>query len=331
MPVVLITPQALQDPSSSYARRLREAGFEVRYPSNPEVTLGTTGVDEVIAEWRGAHGVLTGGEHCTRQLIDALPDLRVIARVGVGYDRVDVEAATARGVAVTITPNSNHECVAEHALALLFAAARSIAHHDRMMRAGEWPRSNLVPLRGRTLGILGLGRIGRSLAVRARALGMAVLACDELADEEFAAGHDVEIVDLDGLLARSDFVSLHCPLNGATESMFDASLFAKMKPGSIFINTARGGLVVEDDLVAALDSGHIGAAGLDVFVEEPLPAGHALLGIGNVVLAPHLGGADATSIENMGLESADNIIRLHREDWPGGNVVNADLGPAWKW
>lgn len=331
MPVALITPHALQSPSSSYATRLRAAGFEVRYPSSPEATLGTTGVDDVIAAWRGAHGVLAGAEHCTKELMDALPELRVIARVGVGYDRVDIEAATQRGIAVTITPNSNHECVAEHALALLFAAARSIACHDRALRAGEWRRSNLIPLRGRTLGILGLGRIGRSLSVRARALGMTVLACDDFADEAFAAKNDVEIVDLEGLLARSDFVSLHCPLNETTQSMFDADLFAKMKQGSIFINTARGGLVVEDDLVAALESGHVAAAGLDVFVEEPLPADHALLGIDNVVLAPHLGGADETSLENMGLESADNIIHLHRGEWPSGNVVNEELNATWKW
>lgn len=331
MPVVLITPHALQDPSSSYATALREAGFDVRYPRNLEVTRGLADVDEVIAEWSSAHAVLAGGEHCTEELLDALPDLRVIARVGVGYDRVDVDAASRRRIAVTITPNANHECVAEHALALLFGVARSIAHHDREIRRGEWTSSHLIPLRGKTIGIVGLGRIGRSLAVRARALGMTVIAHDEFPDESFARKNAVELVDFDTIVARSDFLSLHCPLNDSTQGRFDADVFTRMKSGAIFINTARGGLVVEDDLVSALESGHLHGAGLDVFADEPLAKGHPLVRLQNVVLSPHLGGADTTSLENMGLESAHNVIGLFRGDWPEDAVVNAALRDGWTW
>ena len=331
MPVVLITPHALQDPSSSYATALHEAGFDVRYPRNRDVTSGITDVDAVIAEWSGAHAVLTGGEHCTEELLDALPGLRVIARVGVGYDRVDVDAATRRRIAVTITPNANHECVAEHALALLFSVARSIAQNDRAMRQGEWRGSHLVPLRGRTIGIVGLGRIGRSLAVRAQALGMTVIAHDEFPDESYAEQNSIELVDFDTIVERSDFLSLHCPLNDSTRGRFDADVFTRMKPGAIFINTARGGLVAEDDLVAALESGHLHGAGLDVFVDEPVPKDHPLVRLQNVVLSPHLGGADTTSLENMGLESAHNVIDLFRGDWPAGAVVNATLRAEWTW
>jgi phosphoglycerate dehydrogenase-like enzyme len=331
LPVVLITPALYQDPSRPYAVKLRQAGFEVRYPSDPAVTTGATGPDAVVAEWSVADAVIAGGEHCTAEVLGRLPRLRVIARAGVGYDRIDVDAATRRNVLLTITPTANHECVAEHALALLFAAARSIARYDRAVRAGGWPRSVLVPLRGRTLGIVGLGRIGRSLAKRAEALGMKVLAADERPDRDFARAHGIELTDLDSLLARADFVSIHCPLSPATRGMFGAREFAKMKPGAIFINTARGGLVVESDLAQALASGHLAAAGLDVLSEEPPPPDHPLLRADNVVLSPHLGGADETSVENMGRECADAIIRHHRGEWPDGAVVNDSLRGAWKW
>ena len=159
-------------------------------------------------------------------------------------------------------------------MALLLSAAKSIVANDRRVRSGEWPRELLIPIRGRTFGLLGLGRIGRSTAIRAKALGCKVIATERYPDMEFVAKHQLELVELDELLACSDFLSVHCPLNEETQGMFDRQLFRKMKPGAIFINTARGPLVNENDLLDALQNGPLHAAGLDVLCEEPPPTNH---------------------------------------------------------
>ncbi|MCX7422735.1 MAG: phosphoglycerate dehydrogenase [Planctomycetia bacterium] len=332
MPTVLISPEAfLYQPEASYARMLSEAGFEVRYPKNPIFTRGTGPEEETIEVLRDCVAVIAGGEHLTRRVIEASPKLRVIARCGVGFDRVDVPAATERSVALTITPTANHEGVGEHALALLLAVAKNIALNDRNLRAGRWSQQLTAPVRGRTAGIVGLGRIGRSTAIRYAAMGMKVIAYEMFPDREFVAKHGIELVELDELLKRSDFVSIHCPLNDQTRGLCNESFFARMKPGSVLINTSRGGLVVETDLIAALKSGHLSGAGLDVFQQEPLSPTSPLLQVENVVLSPHLAGTDTRSMEDMGIESARNIITLSRNEWPDGAVVNAELRSRWKW
>ena len=332
MPTVFISPEAfLHQPEVSYARRLTDAGFDIRYPKNPIFTRGLGPEDETIAELQGAVAVIAGGEYFTPRVLDACPKLRVIARAGVGFDRVNVPAATERGIAVTITPTSNHEAVAELMLALLLGVTKSIALNDRTLRAGHWSQKLTAPIRGRTVGLIGLGRIGKSTAVRCAALGMRVIAHEQFPDRDFVAKHNIPLVGLDELLSQSDFVSLHCPLNEATRGMCNAAFFAKMKPGSVLINTARGGLVVEDDLIPALRSGHLSGAGLDVFQQEPLPATSPLLQLENVVLTPHLGGTDTRSSEDMGLECASCIVKLSRNEWPDGAVVNDSLRATWKW
>lgn len=278
-----------------------------------------------------ADAVLAGGEYFTPGAFARLPRLRVVARSGVGYDRVDIPAATAHGVVVTITPTANHEGVAEHALALLFAVAKSIVVNDRRQRAGEWRIMQTEPIRGKTLGLLGLGRIGRSMAVRGIALGMKVIATETYPNQDFVRQHQIELVDLDTLLARSDYLSVHCPLNDETRGIMNARAFARMKPGSIFINSARGGLQVEADLLAALHSGHLGGAGLDCFEVEPTTADNPLFQLDNVVVAPHLGGADKQSVANMALEAAQSIVDLHRGKWPEACVINGELKGRWRW
>ena len=163
-------------------------------------------------------------------MIEGLPDLRVIARLGVGFDRVDLKSASERGVVVTITPNSNHEAVAEHALALIMGLAKTIVAGDKAMRAGGWPGGPRKPLRGSTLGIVGLGRIGRSLAVRAVAMRMRVIATELYPDREFVDEHGIELVDLDTLLGSSDYVSLHCPLNDETRGFINKTTLESMNP-----------------------------------------------------------------------------------------------------
>lgn len=331
MPIVMITPETLQAEDGPFVKALSAAGFEVRFPKNPILTRGLGPDSETIAELAGVDATIAGGEFYKPLVLDALPRLKVIARAGVGYDRVDVSAATQRGVAVTITPNSNHEAVAEFALALLFAVTKRIVAWDKTVRAGGWPREVVLPLRGRTFGVLGLGRIGRSTAVRAAALGMQVIATEKFPNADFVRQHGIELVEFDALLARSDYLSIHCPLGDDTRGLFNKSVFARMKPGAILINTARGPLVVERDLYDALRSGQLRGAGLDVFEQEPPDASNPLFTLDNVVVSPHKAGNDELSNMAMGVEAAECIIRLARNEWPEGAVVNDSLRASWNW
>jgi len=314
-----------------YVTILKEGGFDIVYPKNPQLARGLVTDAETIEELRGIDAIIASGENFNPAVIAALPQLRVIARAGVGYDRVNVPAATQHRVALTITPTANHEAVAEHVFAILLASAKHVVRDDKRLRAGQWSRQLTQPLRGRTFGLLGLGRIGRSTAMRGAAMGMKVIACETFPNHEFVRSNRIELVDLDTLLARSDYLSLHCPLNDQTRGLVNAAFLAKMKPGSTLVNTARGGLVVEKDLVAALTSGHLRGAALDVFEEEPPPADNPLFALDNVVVTPHLAGTDVSSLENMGIECAENIVALYKGIWPEGAVVNNELRETWKW
>jgi phosphoglycerate dehydrogenase-like enzyme len=332
MPVALITPEEMIHSPGPEAGILRDAGFEVRYPTDTTFTRGLGTEQETIRVLAGVNALLAGGEHLTAKVLAAVPELRVIARAGVGFDRVDVPAAAKHQVVVTITPTANHAAVAEHTLALMFGVARGVALNDRVLRSGQWIRRTLKPVRGRTIGLVGLGRIGRSTAKRCVGLEMKVIAHELYPDKEFVKQHGIELVDLPTLLKRSDFVSLHCPLNEETRGLMNAAAFAQMKPGSVFINTARGGLVVEADLIAALKSGHLGGAGLDVFEKEPSDPDNPLFKMDNVVVCPHLGGGDAQSIADMGAEAARSIVSLYRGEWPPeAAVLNGSLKEGWHW
>lgn len=327
----MITPEEMIRTPGPEAQILREAGFEIRYPEDSTFTRGLMGEDATIRILLDVQGLIAGGEVLTPKVLAALPNLRVVARAGVGYDRVDIPAATKNGVAVTITPTANHAAVAEHTLALLLGLTRSIVVNDRTMRSGQWLRRTLKPIRGKTIGIVGLGRIGRSTASRCAALGMKVLAHELYPDAEFVKAHGIELVDFPTLLKRSDVVSLHCPLNEMTKGLMNAAAFAQMKPGSIFINTARGGLVVEADLIAALKSGHLWGAGLDVFEQEPTDPNNPLFKMDNVIVCPHLAGGDDQSLADMGAEAARSIVTLYRGGWPDGAVLNTELKGHWRW
>jgi phosphoglycerate dehydrogenase-like enzyme len=249
-----------------------------------------------------------------------------------GGEGVSARAATAHGVLLTITPNALHEGVAEQALALILAVAKGVVRLDRATRAGSWPILQTEPLRGKTLGLVGLGRIGRSTAVRAAAFGMQVIATETDPDGRFVAEHGIGLVDFDTLLARSDYLSVHCPLNAETRGLFDARAFARMKPGSVFINTARGGLVVEADLLAALRSGHLRGAGLDVFEKEPTAADDPLFQPARRRgRRPARGGGDRLSVETVAVDAARSVARLSRGEWPEGAVVNHELKGRWRW
>lgn len=330
MPIVMFTPEALVRVAGPWVELLESAGFQVAYPEDATFTRGLCGQAETIRVLRDADALIAGAEFLTAEVLAELPKLRVIARAGVGYDRVDVAAATRRGIPLTITPTANHEAVAETVFALMFAIAKNVIDNDARVRSGGWRKGPTQPIRGRTLGLFGLGRIGRSTAIRARAMGMTVIATETFPDEAFAKQHSIELVDFDTLVARSDYLSVHCPLNSATRGMFNRDVFGKMRSGTVFINTARGELVNEADLVDAL-ANHLGAAGLDVFAEEPPSPENPLFRCQNLVASPHLGGADTLAQQSMAIEAADCIIKLSRNEWPNGAVVNKELQPGWKW
>ena len=277
--------------------------------------------------------VIAGGETYSAAILAASPHLRGIARTGVGYDAIDLAAANARKIAVTITPGANQEAVAEHVFGLLLALTRDVLAQDRAIRSAQWARTALPrPIRGRTMGIIGLGRIGRAVATRAIAFGMTGVAFDPVGDhEDFNARHGVVRVEFDELLARSDVVSLHLPLVDATRGLFDRSVFGRMKPGAVLINTARGGLIVEPDLVEALESGHLAGAGLDVFDREPPPAEHRLWALPNVVLSAHMAGIDTLAMSDMASMAAQCLVDLHQGRWPAPCVVNPEVAPGWRW
>lgn len=244
----------------------------------------------------------------TAELIAAADNLKVVGRAGIGVDNIDVAAATQRGIVVMNAPSGNSITAAEHAIAMMFALARQIPAADRATQAGEWPKARFmgVELSGKTLGIVGCGNIGAIVADRARGLRMKIVGYDPFLSAERALELGIERVSLDDLFARTDFITLHTPLTDATRNIIDAEAIAKMKRGVRLINCARGGLIVEPDLAAALDRGHVAGAAIDVFAEEPARE-NPLFGRDNVVVTPHLGAATAEAQENVAVQIAEQI------------------------
>jgi D-3-phosphoglycerate dehydrogenase len=246
----------------------------------------------------------------TAKLIEAAPQLRVVGRAGVGVDNIDVEAATHRGVVVMNTPAGNTLSTAELSFAMLLNLARKVPQAHASMTAGNWDRKQFTgtELSGKTLGIMGMGRIGTEVATRALAFGMRVIGYDPFLDESRARTLGIEIAsDLDQTYRDSDFISVHMPVTEQTRGILDAAAFAKMKPGVRLVNCARGELIVENDLLAALDSHKVAAAALDVYSEEPLPPEHRFRKHPGLILTPHLGASSAEAQEKCGLEVAEVV------------------------
>ena len=239
--------------------------------------------------------------------IAAAPSLKVVSKHGAGTDTIDKVAAAGRGIDVVAAAGANAAAVAEHALALLLACAKSVPQLDARMRAGHWDKSThkSIELGGRTIGLVGLGAIGVRFARMAEAIGMRVLGFDPYAKE---VPPSIERVELDAIWRESDVVSLHCPLTADNAKMVDAETLARCRRGVILVNTARGGLVDEDALLAAIRSGHVAAAGLDSFAVEPPPEGHPFRTEPRIVLSPHVGGVTADAYVAMGVGAARNVL-----------------------
>jgi D-3-phosphoglycerate dehydrogenase / 2-oxoglutarate reductase len=275
--------------------------------------------------------LLRGTTHITGEVLDTIgPHLRVIARTGIGVDRIDLDAATQRGIQVVNTPDGPTESTAEHAIALLLNLCKRVTTGDRMLRSGRpFPDVTELPLgletRDTVLGLVGLGRIGSRVATIARVLGMRVLAYDPFIQPDQAAKLGVELVpSLENLLPQAQVVSLHCPSLPATYHIMNAERLKLMPKGSYLINVARGALVDTDALLAALLSEHLAGAGLDVFDPEPPQAKHPLFSLPNTICTPHIGSFTAASVERMQVMACEEIARVLRGEHPL-SLVNADV------
>lgn len=317
----------LRETPGPYSEYLQRHGFEIKYPPR---TADTTRPEVMAEQLRGCDAILASTERLTREIL-ASSTLRVVARMGVGFDSVDIAAATDLGIAVTITPGVLEESVAEHTIAMMLGVSRGVVLRHQEVKTGVWMRQPLPRLAGKTLGIVGLGRIGRAVVPRARGLGMNIIAHDPLADAEYAAAHGVRLCAFEELLASADVVSLHLPWTPETTNLMNAATFARMKTGAIFLNTSRGGLVDEHALYEALTSGKLLGAGLDVFRQEPLPLDHPLQQLNNVLLCSHMGGLDIESLEGMGLLAAQCVVDLYEGRWPERCVVNRAVRDRWRW
>ena len=264
---------------------------------------------ELAAALDGHAGLaVRSGAKVTKDVLAAAKALKVVGRAGIGVDNIDVPAATQRGIVVMNTPHGNSITTAEHAIALMMALARQIPAADKSTHAGKWEKSRFmgVELAGKTLGVVGCGNIGAIVADRAHGLKMRVLAFDPFLSDERARDLGVQKVELDDLFARADFITLHTPLTDSTRHIIDAKALAKTRPGVRLINCARGGLVDEVALKAALDSGHVAGAALDVFAEEPAKT-NPLFGMDTVIATPHLGASTAEAQEKVAIQVAEQM------------------------
>jgi D-3-phosphoglycerate dehydrogenase / 2-oxoglutarate reductase len=300
MPKVLI-PDAL---SPAAVQIFKDRGIEVDF--QPALGKDKEKLAEIVGNYDGL--AIRSATKVSPKILEKAKSLKVIGRAGIGVDNVDIPAATARGIIVMNTPFGNSITTAEHAISLMLALARQIPEADRSTQAGKWEKNKFmgVEITGKTLGVVGCGNIGSIVADRALGLKMKVIAFDPYLSPERAIDLGVEKVELDELLKRSDFITLHTPLTEKTRNIIDAGAIAQMKKGVRIINCARGGLVDEQALRTALDSGHVAGAAFDVFVTEPA-TDNPLFGHANVVCTPHLGAATSEAQENVALQIAEQM------------------------
>ncbi len=299
---------------------LRAAGLELRFGSG----RGATPTAEVIESLEDSVAVIAGQEQYTAEVYDACPTLRLIVRYGVGFDAVDVDAATERGILVATIPGTNDWAVADHVLGLIVDLAHGISRHDRAMRRGEWSPERGVDVWQQTLGIVGLGRIGQGVARRGRGFDMRVIAHEPYPDMAFVEEHGVELLSMTDVFERSDYLTLHLPSMPETEKIVDASMLARMKPTAYLINTARGDLVDEDALYAAVQSQQIAGAGIDAWTSEPMDDPR-WAELDNVILTPHSGPSTEGVRKASGAMAVDIVLKVLRDEQPE-QLLNAE---AW--
>jgi len=287
----------------------------------------------VIAAATGADGLILNSGYVTRKVLEALaPKLKVVSRYGVGYERVDTDAATDFGVVVSNVRTGGvfNQEMSNGTILLLLACAKKLIPLDRVARSADWFEGRrpymrpLVPIYGQVLGLVGLGDIGLMVADKARAFDLEVIAYDPYAKPEVAKEHGVELTDMDDILRRSDFVSIHCPLTPETQGLIGEREFRLMKPSAYVINTARGAIINEQAMLAALQEGRIAGAGLDVLEQEPPSLANPLLKMANVVFTPHCAGISDRATYNIKRKAAENVARVLSGRWPDA-VINPGI------
>jgi D-3-phosphoglycerate dehydrogenase len=294
------------------AERIAREGLErlaARHQVDERLGLDAAALREAIGPYQAL--VVRSQVQVDAALLEAGSNLRVVGRAGTGLDNVDAAAAARLGIAVVNAPGGNAVAAAELTIGLLLAVARHIPGADASTRGGEWARARFAgtELRGKVLGIVGLGRIGLAVADRAAGFGMRILGADPYVAAEIAERHRIEAVDLAGLLAQADVVTLHVPFTAETAGLLDRAAIATLKPGAIVLNVSRGGVVDEAALADALRAGRLGGAGIDVYEHEP-PTGSPLLEAPNVVLTPHIAASTAEAQVAVGIEVADRVLEV---------------------
>ena len=301
---ILITTTSYHDNPGEHHELLAQAGFEIDWARGP---LPEERMLEIVGD---VDGIICGDDAITRAVLEkAMPKLRVLSKYGIGVDKIDVEAATEFGLPVLYTPGVNHTTVAEHTFGLLLAITKHIVEEANHTAAGRWERITGNEIMGKTLGIIGLGRIGKEVAIRGKAFGLNLLGYDIFWDDDFAREYDVERVeDLADILKASDIVTLHTNLTPETRHLINAERLTLMKDGVIILNCARGELVETAALAEALENGKVGAYGTDVLDQEPPPPNHPLLGAKNCLITPHVASRTSESVHRQACMATRNLI-----------------------
>ena len=313
---ILLTTTSYQDIPGPHHQLLESTGIEIvkeRGPLNEERML------ELVGEF---DAILCGDDQITRAVLEkAAPRLKILSKYGIGVDKIDVAAATGMGIPLSFCPGVNHTTVAEHTFALLLALSRQLIEEVNCTRSGNWKRLTGHEIMGKTIGVVGLGRIGKEVAIRAKAFGMKVIGYDVYWDEEFTKTHEVERAEsVDDLFAASEVISLHTNLTEETRDMIRTETIAGMKDGAIILNCSRGEVVKTDDLVAALESGKLGGYGADVLDVEPPPADHPLLKAPNCIVTPHIGSRTYESVQRQAMMAAQNLLNMLKGQKPLAQV-----------
>jgi D-3-phosphoglycerate dehydrogenase len=281
---------------------------------NPTFQMSkSANADDILAVAKDADAILVTYAKLTRDILTQLTRCKAIGRFGLGVDNIDLVAAKEKGIAVNYVPDYCIREVSDHAMALLLSLIRKVPLSNKLVQSGRWEMPAVVPIRrieGTTLGLIGLGHIPRLVAPKAKAFGMRVIAHDPFAKAELFKSVGVESVDLDTLYAQSDYISVHAPLTPQTRGMVNAAAFAKMKKGAYIVNTARGPLIDEPAMIAALDSGQLGGAGLDVVSAEPLARDSKLLGRDNVIISPHTAFYSIEALNELQTKCASDVARV---------------------
>jgi D-3-phosphoglycerate dehydrogenase len=310
---ILLTTTSYQDTPGKHHELLEKSGLEVVRARGP---LSEAQMLELVTKDIGFDGFLNGDDIITKKVIDAaLPRLKVIAKYGIGLDSIDVKYATAKRIPVLFTPGVNHTTVAEHTFGLMIALAKHFWLHLNATKHGKWTRVTGTELAGKTIAIFGMGRVGKEVARRARAFDMNVKGYDVYWDSDFAKACTVErCTTLDDALHQADIISLHMNLDDTNRGFLNKDRLARLKKGAFVINTARGGLVVEQDMADACKSGHLGGYATDVLDHEPMIPNHPYLNIDNIIVTPHIASRTFESVERQAMRATLNLLNFLKGD-----------------